>query len=186
MAQFQTTPSVSGSSAEFFIAGSGYMDDLFWNSLGANANASHFISDFQVMTDSAAPTSAEALEFDLVQVVNGLKYNWSSECHYTTKKWDIWDEASQQWVPSNATCTPFTPGTWHHVIWEVERVGNQTHYLSITVDGVTQTISSSLAYQAAPATSWSACVVMQVQQDLSSNPGTGFHEWVDQANVYEW
>ncbi len=186
MAQNQTTPSLSGSSAQFFISGPAYTDDLFWNKLGANDGSSHFIHDFYVLTDSAAPTSAEALEFDVLQVVNGLKYNWSTQCNYWYGVWDIWNEATQHWIHSNATCAKFSPNVWHHVKWAIERSGSSTHYLSVTVDGTTQQIDAAIAYQPAPATSWANNVTVQVQQDLSANPGNGYHEWVDKQTLYEW
>ncbi|MFB3915814.1 MAG: hypothetical protein ACE14M_03740 [Terriglobales bacterium] len=186
MAQFQTTPSLSGSSSEFYIAGPAYTDSLFWNDIGANAAASHFLFDFYVHTDAAALAAAEALEFDLVQVVNGKKYNWSTECNYVYGVWDIWNEATQQWIHSNATCQKFTPGTWHHVQWLVERIGSSTHYISVTVDGVTQHINSNIATQPAPASNWMNSLIVQVQQDLSANPGNGFHEWADKITVSAW
>ena len=186
MAQFQTTPSLSGSSAQFFIAGPAYTDSLFWNNIGANPSATHFLYDFYVQTDAAAVTAAEALEFDVVQVVNGKKYNWSTECNYVAGIWDVWNEATQQWIHSNATCQKFTPGAWHHVQWLMERVASGTHYLSVTVDGVTQQISASVASQPAPATNWVDSLIVQVQQDLSSNPGSGYHEWMDKITLSAW
>jgi hypothetical protein len=182
----QTSPSLDGSSAMFYISGPAYTDDLFWMKLGNNPNFTHFISDFWVMTDSSAPAHAEALEFDTILVSGGRKYNWSTECNYWTRTWDTWNEATQHWVHSNAVCQPFSPNVWHHVKWAIERVGTQTHYLSVTVDGVTQNISSSYAWQPAPATNWTnGAIIAQVQQDINSSSGS-YKEWIDQFNIYAW
>ncbi len=185
-APYQTSPSLDGASSVFYIDGPAYTTDLFWYKMGTNTGASHFITDFWVYTDGNTPSHAEALEFDLIQVTNGLKYNWSSQCNYWTKTWDTWNEATLLWVHSNAVCQPLSPNTWHHVSWAVERVGGQTHYLSVTVDGVTQYISSSYAWLPALATNWSnGALTFQVQQDLSSAGGS-YTIWVDKANVYAW
>ncbi len=185
-APYQTSPSLDGASSMYYINGPKYTDDLFWYRIGTNTSAANFLSDFWVYTDGNAPTHAEALEFDLVQVTGGRKYNFSTECNYWTKTWDTWNEATQHWIHSNAYCQPFKPYTWHHVQWRVQRYGSQTHYLSVTVDGWTQNISSSYAYQPAPGTSWSnGAVIFQVQQDLNGNGGS-YKSWVDKATVYAW
>jgi hypothetical protein len=187
MAQNQTTPSLDGSSAEFFMAGAPYATDLFWVKFGNSATASHFISDFNVYVDQASLTAVEALEFDLYHVANNMKYMFATECDYWTGKWDVWNEATQHWIGSNASCSKFTPGAWHRVQWAVERVGAQTHYLSVTVDGVTQNISDAYAWQPAVSTNWqNGNLGFQVQQDLSLYPGSGFHEWLDKMTVYAW
>ena len=186
VAPFQTSPSLSGSSAMFVIDGPKYTDDLFGTQVTLNPSFANFIEDFWVMTDDATPNHAEALEFDVVQVTGGRKYNWSSECNYATHTWDTWNEVTQRWVHSNAQCQPFTPNTWHHIKWNLERVGAQTHYLSITVDGNTQNIADAYGYQPAPATNWTnGAIIWQVQQDLNANGGS-FKEWVDHAILYAW
>ncbi|MFB3812904.1 MAG: Ig-like domain-containing protein [Terriglobales bacterium] len=185
-APYQTTPSLDGASSVYYINGPSYGTALWWYRVGNNPAPTRFIYEFWLYTDSAAPTTAEALEFDLIQVANGRKYNFSSQCNYWTKTWDTWNEATQHWIHSNAVCQPFKPNTWHHVKWALERVGTQTHYLSVTVDGVTQNISSAYAWQPAPATSWAnGALVFQVQQDLNGRGGS-FKQWVDKATVWAW
>ena len=71
--------------------------------------------------------------------------------------------------------------------WAVERLGTQTHYLSVTVDGSTQAISDTYAYEPSAATNWAeGSIGFQVQQDLSVNPGSGFHEWLDGVTLWQW
>jgi hypothetical protein len=182
----QTSPSLSGSSALFYIDGAAYTDDLFALRVGVNDNFSHFILDFWVYPDSSTVAGAEALEYDLVQVSGGRKYAWATECNYVTRTWDTWNEVSQRWIHSNAVCQPLAPNTWHHIKWAVERAGAQTHYLNVTLDGTTQTINSAYAYQPAPATNWTeGAIVAQVQEDIAVKPGA-FREWIDEATVYGW
>ncbi len=186
-APYQTSPSLDGSSTVFATAGPAYATALYWEHNAQTNVPSHFIFDFNLYPDQASTTAAEALEFDFFQVANGLKYMFGTQCNYWTHTWDVWNEATQHWIHSNATCAKFQPNTWHHVKWAVERYGSQTHYLSVTVDGVTQAISSSYAYQPAVATNWAeGSNGIQVQQDLSSNPGNGFKEWIDRLTLYQW
>ena len=187
VAPYQTTPALDGSSTEFSMAGGAYTDDLFWVHPGNNPSASHYILDWNVYTDANAPAVAEALEFDFVQVAAGRKFNFSSECNYAVGTWDTWNEAAMSWVHTSVPCNKFTPNTWHHLRWAYERVGAQTHYISLTVDGVTYPIPPAFAYQPAPPTNWSnGALTFQVQQDLNSSPGSGFKEWVNQATLYAW
>ncbi len=185
-APYQSSPSLDGASTMFYIYGGSYADALWWIKPGNNASPTHAIFEFSVYADSNSYNYAEALEFDFIQVSGGRKYNFSTQCNYGTGTWDTWNESTQHWVHSNVHCVKFSPNTWHQVKWAVERVGYQTHYLSITIDGVTYPISSTYAYQPAPATSWTnGALIFQVQQDLNSKGGS-FKEWVDKANIYLW
>jgi hypothetical protein len=187
VAPYQTNPSLDGSSTVFSIAGNAYSDDLFGAHPGVDPNATHYIMDWNVMTDANAPTAAQALEFDFIQVANGLKFNFSSECNYATGTWDTWNEPNMSWIHTSVPCTKLTPNVWHHFRWYYERVGSQTHYISLTVDGVTYPIPDAYTYQPAPPTNWAnGALVFQVQQDLSATPGGGFKEWINKAALYTW
>jgi len=186
VAPYQTSPALDGSSTEFAIAGGAYTDGLFMLQFGSDPNPSQYILDWNVYTDANAPNTAQALEFDFIQVSGGRKYNFGSECNYTRGTWDIWNEAAMQWIQTSVPCNKFTPNVWHHLRWSYERVGAQTHYLSLTVDNVTYPISSTYAYQPAPGTSWAnGAMVFQVQQDLNAS-GSSFKEWVNEVTLYTW
>jgi hypothetical protein len=187
VAPYQSSPSLNGASTGFFIAGPSYSTALYAVHFGPTNVPSNFIFEFDVFTDQATYSAAQALEFDVFQVAGRRKYIFGTECDYVTQRWDVWDEVAQKWIPSNAACNKFQPGTWHHVKWAVERAGDQSHYLSVTVDGITQAISDTYAYQPSVPTDWEeGALAFQVQQDLGSQPGTGFEEWVNQVNVYGW
>ncbi|MFB3812903.1 MAG: Ig-like domain-containing protein [Terriglobales bacterium] len=187
VAPFQTNPSLDGSSAQFFTSGPAYSTALFAAHLPHTTTPSRFIFEFDLYMDDASTTAAEALEFDLFHVYGGRKYVFGTECNYWTRTWAVWNEVAQRWIPSNAVCNKFQPKTWHHVKWAVERVGWQIRYLSVTVDGVTQYISDAYAYQPSAPTDWAeGAIAFQVQQDLSSHPGNGFHQWLDRITVWHW
>ncbi|MGC2475175.1 MAG: hypothetical protein WA485_12630, partial [Candidatus Sulfotelmatobacter sp.] len=37
------------------------------------------------------------------------------------------------WVPVPIPCNHFPSDTWIHLVWKLERVGNQVHYISLSV-----------------------------------------------------
>ena len=148
MAQNQKTPSLSGSSSEFHIGGATpYSNNLWWKQLGPNNNVAHFSYDFWVYT--ANPDRPEAMEFDVNQTFNGTRWVFGTECNFAgTGKWDVWDGSGQwgKWVPSSVSCPRLQPNTWTHFVWQFERVGQQVHYISVTVNGTEHPVNM---YQAA-------------------------------------
>ena len=47
-------------------------------------------------------------------------------------KWDVWDGVNG-WTPTQVACTQFPANQWIHLVWDYQRVGNQVHYISVTV-----------------------------------------------------
>jgi hypothetical protein len=186
-AQNVTSPSLDGSSTEFYTGGTAYRDVLHWKNLGANLGTTKFIYEVWFYLDS--PTAWGALEFDYLQVLNGRKYNFSSQCDtYYGTVWDVWDGVNKRWVHTNLPCPKFTANTWHHykLYGELVTATGQTHYLNMWVDGKDSVPSSTYAYQTAEKTSWPNNSTVQIQQDLSKNPGSGLHQWVDKVTLYAW
>src|SRR5437868_681097 len=101
MAPHQTTPSLAGTSAQFFIGGSHpYSNALWWRSLGANSASTHFVYDVWFYLDNAA--AAEALEFDANQTTGGTRWVFGTECSIKdSHHWDVWDGSKGAWVPSS-------------------------------------------------------------------------------------
>lgn len=186
-AQNVTTPSLDGSSTEFYTGGTAYRDVLHWKNLGVNLGTTKFIYEVWFYVDSA--TTWGALEFDYLQVLNGRKYNFSSQCDtYYGTVWDVWDGVTKRWVHTNLPCAKFAANTWHHykLYGELLTSTGQTHYLNMWIDGKDSIPSSTYAYQVAEATSWPNNSTVQIQQDLSKNPGNGLHQWVDKVTLYAW
>lgn len=116
MAQFQTTPSLDGSSTQFYISASlPYSDVLFWEKLGAQDWAKQFTWDFWVYLDSAS-VGAQALEYDVFQFVGGIEYMFGTQCVYSSGQWNIWNQGVGAWVPTSVACQPLSPNVWHHMV----------------------------------------------------------------------
>jgi hypothetical protein len=131
--QNQSSPSLDGSSAEFTMAGPHpYSNELYWYPLGGGNNVTHFTYDlwFYVSVGDAP----QSLEFDVNQAFGGTRWTWGSQCDFDqTGKWTIWDPLHEIWVPTFVPCEHFPSNTWIHLIWNLERVGNQVHYMTLDV-----------------------------------------------------
>ena len=135
MTQGRSNPSMDGNGTEFWIGGkTPYAAALWWNQLGAQPGASHFIYDMYFYVVN--PSAPQALEFDINQSVNGRKYIFGTECNPRgTGQWDVWDAVSSRWIGTGVACAAPSPYTWHHVTIEADRQGTQTHFIAITLDG---------------------------------------------------
>lgn len=146
-----------------------------------NSTVSHFTYDLWFYVDH--PELSEALEFDLNQSFGGIRYTWGTECAFQdSHHWDIWDPAGFKWVPTNLPCNPFSANTWHHLVWQFERVNHQVHYISVTVDGNTMPVN---VYKN-PQTNWNfddINVAFQLDGDFRQHP---YNVWLDQVNLTMW
>ena len=139
LTQNVSSPAMDGKSAQFSMGGPwqnctsppAYCNILYFNPVAGGNSVSHFTYDLYFYIDQ--PDKPQALEFDLNQTYGGNRWVWGSECNFKdTGKWDIWDDVNG-WKPTIYDCKPFPANTWIHLIWDVERVGNQVHYISLTV-----------------------------------------------------
>jgi hypothetical protein len=191
MYQFQTTPSLSGTSTEFSLTGPSYADALHWKKLAAQNWATNYLWDSWTYVDDGS-VSAQALEFDTFMVVpiGGVnrKFMFGSQCNYATRVWEGWAENTSGggiWVSTSISCPGVSPNVWHHVVWYMKRVGatlDQLQYVSLTVDGTTYNVNM---LQASQATSWDQVLGVQYQQDLGSS-GTAFNQWIDNVTLTVW
>jgi hypothetical protein len=132
MTEGQTAPAMDGKSAKFSMGGpTAYSNMLYFNPIAGGNSVSHFTYDLYFYIDN--PNASQALEFDLNQTFGGMRWVWGSECNFNgSGKWDIWDNING-WETTSIPCTPFPANTWIHLVWKVERVGNQVHYISLQV-----------------------------------------------------
>jgi len=79
------------------------------------------------------PDRAQALEFDTNQAFGNQRWVFGTECNFNgSGKWDVWDGVNG-WTPTQVACTQFPANQWIHLVWDYQRVGNQVHYISVTV-----------------------------------------------------
>jgi hypothetical protein len=175
-----TSPSLDGSSANFWIGGTTpYGDALWWKQLGANSAVSHFQYDvYFYLKNSAAP---QALEFDVNQTINGYQYIFGTQCNIRgDHAWDVWDY-NQHWVSTGIACSAPTAYTWHHLTWQFERASGKMHFISVTLDGVTHYVNR---YQTPkPKTTNELNVAFQMDGNSSM---TNYNVWLDKVSLKAW
>lgn len=176
----QATPAMDGNSAKFTLSGpTPYSNMLYFNPVAGGNNVSHFTYDLYFYIDN--PTAAQALEFDINQTFGGNRWVWGSECNFNgSGKWDIWNDAPNTgWVPTSIPCNPFPANTWTHLVWQVERVGNQVHYISLTVGDQTYNVDTYYPYQA----DWTLeeiDVAFQMDGNYIQEP---YNVWLDEVKL---
>jgi hypothetical protein len=141
MTQSQSSPAQDGNSTKFSMAGpTAYSNMLYFNPVAGGNNVTHFTYDLYFYIDNG--TAPQALEFDINQTFGGNRWVWGSECNFNgSGKWDIWNDLTG-WQPTAYPCTFFPSNTWIHLVWQVERVGNQVHYISLTVGDQTYPVDT--------------------------------------------
>jgi hypothetical protein len=181
MTQFVNSPSLDGNSTMFWLGGSTpYSNAIWWKQLGAVDSAKHFVYDMKFYFNNAS--AVQALEFDVNQSVNGLKYIFGSECNVRANLgWRIWDTLNKRWLSTGKTCT-LKVNEWNHLTWEVERVGNQTRFIAVTLNGFRQTIDR---YYSAKPVSNARELNVAFQMDGNSTQ-EDYSVWVDQVTLYYW
>jgi hypothetical protein len=174
----QSTPSMDGKSAKFSMGGpTPYSNMLYFNPIAGGNNVSHFIYDLYFYIDN--PNAPQALEFDFNQTYGGNRWVWGSECNFNgTGKWDIWDDING-WKPTTVDCKPFPANTWIHLVWNLERVGNQVHYISLTVGDQTYPIDTYYPNQP----NWTLeeiDVAFQMDGNYKQEP---YNVWLDEVSL---
>ena len=180
----QTSPAMDGKSAKFSM-GTGitpacpnaYCNMLYFNAIGGGDSVSKFTYDLYFYIDN--PNASQALEFDINQTFGGNRWVWGSECNFNgSGKWDIWDDING-WKPTSIDCKPFQANTWIHLVWKVERVGSQVHYITLTVGD--QTYNVDTYYPNQP--DWTLeeiDVAFQMDGNFQEQP---YNVWLDQVNL---
>lgn len=178
MTEDQAAPSLSGSSAKFAMGGAQpYSNELYTKFLGGGTNPSHFVYDLYFMIDN--PAAAQALEFDVNQAFGDHRWVMGTECNKNgSGKWDVWDGV-KGWQPTSAPCNQFPANTWIHLVWTFERIGNQVHYVSLQVAGVTYNLDLYYSYEP----QWpmeSIDVAFQMDGNYRQEP---YNVWLDNVTL---
>jgi hypothetical protein len=82
-------------------------------------------------------TAPQAIEFECQQMLGGWVYNFGWQALYGQNIWRIFDYGLKQWNATTITFTPFTPGTWHHILAEYHNdiTTHTVYHDALTVDG---------------------------------------------------
>ncbi len=164
----------------------GYSNELYFNPIAGGNNVSNFTYDLYFWIDN--PDAPQALEFDLNQAFddtgagNPQRWVWGSECNFkgeTPGRWDIWDDAAGVWVPTSVPCNPFPANSWNHLTWNVERVGNQVHYITLTVNGQAYQVDTYY-YNQQGWTLEEIDTAFQMDLDYNADP---YHVWLDEVSL---
>ncbi|HEU4417137.1 MAG TPA: hypothetical protein VFT65_20285 [Candidatus Angelobacter sp.] len=180
MVENQTSPSLDGNSAKFSISGTTpYSDALWWKQLGAVDTATHLQYDVDFYV--ANPGVIQALEFDNNQSNGAHKFIFGSECNIKGNHWDVWGNASGNWLSTGIPCAAPTAFVWHHVTWQFTRTATNVVFVSLTYDGVTHYVNRS--YPARASTVHELNVAFQMDGDFAMH---AYSTWLDKVTLTYW
>lgn len=187
VAQYSTTqgrssPSMDGSSQEFWIGGATpYSNALWWKQLGGNTALRRFVYDlyFYVKT----PQYAQALEFDVNHSSNGKKYIMGVQCNIRhTGQWEVWDGMAKTWRTTGVACSVPPAYTWNHLVEEFthDNYGNLT-FVSITLNGNKHYINRT--YGSIGSSVSEVNVAFQMDGDYAQH---AYSVWLDKIMLSSW
>jgi hypothetical protein len=181
MTQHISNPSMTGNATQYWLGGSSpYHNAIWWKQLGANPNVSNFTYDLYFYLKT--PGAAQALEFDVNQSVNNHKFIFGTECNIRGgNQWDVWDTAGGRWVHTGIGCSQPPAYQWNHLVLEFQRVGTQTKFISVTLNGHRSYINRTFNTYGVNASELNAAVQLDGdynQQDYSM--------WVDKMTLTAW
>jgi hypothetical protein len=180
---------------QFNIGGKTTYSDALWNNhlIGQfssqgipdydnsiNSKSHNFVYDVYFFGDHIG--TAQALEFDINQFVNGQSFIWGHECRIVGgSEWDVWDNPGKKWHPTGVACNPLN-NQWNHLTIQVQRTSDE-HLLfqSITLNGKTATLNR---YDSPTSTSWSG-ITVNYQQD-GNEKQQPYSIWLDNLNFHYW
>lgn len=181
MSQNQSSPSMDGRSAKFFLGGTDpYSNALWWKQLGANSGVSNFVYDLYFYIKN--PTAAQSLEFDVNQSLNGKKFIFGTQCAVKRHAWDVYDPYNRHWVQTSIGCSTPTAYKWHHVVLEFHRTTTgKTQFISVTINGKKAYFNRSYW----PRSSSAKEVNVAFQMD-GNKTQTDYTVWLDKVKLSYW
>ncbi len=180
MVEGQASPSVDGNAAKFSISGTKpYSDALWWKQLGGVDTATNLKYDVSFYITN--PGVAQALEFDNNQSNGAHKFIFGTQCNIKAGHWDVWGNASGNWISTGIACSAPSAFTWHHLTWEFKRTATDVVYVGFTYDGVTHYVNRS--YPARGSSVHELNVAFQMDGDSSMH---AYSTWLDKVSLTYW
>jgi hypothetical protein len=134
------TPSEDGSSTQFSISAAvPYTNAYFYQEhTPVNSQINALTYEFDVYIPAGMENLSQAIEFECQQIVGGWVYNFGWQALYGQNIWRIFDYGLKRWDSTPVVFTPFTPGTWHHIMAEYHNnlATHTVYHDALTVDGV--------------------------------------------------
>jgi len=180
MVENQASPSLDGLAAKFSISGTTpYSDALWWKQLGAADTATHLKYDVDFYITN--PGVSQALEFDNNQSNGVHKFIYGTQCNIKGGHWDVWGNASGNWLSTGIACSAPTAFVWHHLTWEFQRTSTNVIFVGFTYDGVTHYVNRS--YPARSSTVHEMNVAFQMDGDSAMH---AYSTWLDRVTLTYW
>jgi hypothetical protein len=174
------SPSMTGGSRVFHIAGTKpYSDALWWKQLGAANTATNLVYDLYFYLK--APQNAQALEFDSNQANGHMRWIFGTECNIAAGVWDVYGNASGKWISSGIPCHRPSAFKWHHLTWEFKRTATKLTYVAVTLDGVKHYVNRT--YTAKTSSVKELNVAFQMDQRANH---IAFDTWLDKVSLKYW
>ncbi len=187
------SPSLSGSTLEFYTTYAYYGGELYYVSFGDDTTSSNFVYDGWVYLDNSSGSIAN-LEMDMNQVMpNGETVIFGFQCDGWAGTWDYTENAGtpvapiDHWVNSSASCNTQTwaQNTWHHVqvSYARDNDGNVT-YQSVWLDGNQQQINATVP--SAFALGWAPTLLTNFQVDSIVPGKSSSTVYLDNLTISRW
>ncbi len=181
-----SSPSLSGSSAQFYIDGRGQAyANAYWyvqQTAQAPTGPVKYLSySFDIYVPSVPSGVIQAIEFELQQGVNGKTYNFAWQALYAGNQWRTFNYESKQWDSTSVPFTQFAPNSWHHIdtVYHIDPATGAGIHDSISVDGQTY---GNLNISYAPSSGGSNYLNNAFQLDTNSQ-GTPYSAYVDNMQI---
>jgi hypothetical protein len=195
MGQHEKSVSLSGNGTQFSISGNTpYADVLFSNPImgqrstlipDTNHSLIPTLHNFTYTADVYVTNASitQSLEFDINMYLDSAGMEWGTQCnHLGDGDWDIWNNVDAHWVSTGHPCG--MQNGWNHVVVQVQRESNNDLlFQSITMNGVTYTINTTMAPFGVPSSWYGMTVNFQMDGNYKMDSNTAY---LDNFNVTYW
>ncbi len=161
---------------ETTIATSTQTNTLFWYFGTGSDGSTNFIQDECVYITNIAAADNIEIDFDQYNLTQNRLYSFGHQCHIG----GFWQYAnnSSGWQNTSVSCS-LTGNAWHHIIWTGHRVTGDTscsgvacnYYDSLTIDGTTSNINTTLPSETLPV-DYPTALVDQFQLNAGATSGS--------------
>ena len=184
MIQGITSPSESGSSAEFSIGGQYAYANGYWyyRHPPRSTAMSSLVYQFDLYIPAGSENAPQAIEFECQQRLNGYIYNFAWQADYASNQWRVFNYTARKWEDAGIPLQRFAPNSWHHIVAEYHNDGaaHVTYHDALTVDGARYPVS--ISHSAAPTGTAGGDFTNAFQLDLNGTP-VPYSVYVDKMRV---